>query len=52
METGILFVLKAKAEKEGKLAGAEEEIARKFGKLPGYTDERIDKMLAKQLKDH
>jgi hypothetical protein len=42
-----LKAFKAKAEKEGKLAGVEEEIARKFGKLLSYTDETIDKMLAK-----
>ncbi|NIM10776.1 MAG: hypothetical protein GTO45_02210 [Candidatus Aminicenantes bacterium] len=47
-----LKAFKAKAEKEGKLAGVEEEIARKFGKLLSYTDETIDKMLSKQLKNH
>jgi hypothetical protein len=47
-----LKAFKAKAEKEGKLAEVEKEIARKFGKLLSYTGETIEKMLAKQLNNH
>lgn len=46
-----LKAFKAKKEKEGKLAAAEKEIARKFGKLLSYTDETIKKLLAKQLEN-